>query len=151
MPSVLIAATVLTGLAAGVFALFSHTIMPGLRKADDRTFVAAFQAVDRAILNPWFMITFFGSLLVIAAAGIVHPTALVWVAFALYLGVVGVTVTVHLPRNDALKAAGDPATIDVAKTRAAFDERRWLRWNHLRTAASLAAFILLTVDLTDKI
>ncbi|BCY13930.1 DUF1772 domain-containing protein [Actinoplanes sp. L3-i22] len=150
MSSVLIAATVLTGLAAGVFALYSHTVMPGLAKVDDRTFVAAFQATDRAIVNPWFMTTFFGALLLIGAAGIVAPTVPVWVAFALYLAVVAVTVAVHLPLNDALKAAGDPAGIDVAAARAAFREPRWRRWNHFRTAASLIAFVLLTVDLTTK-
>ena len=39
----LIAATLTMGFAAGVFVLFAHTIMPGLRTADDRTFVDAFQ------------------------------------------------------------------------------------------------------------
>jgi uncharacterized membrane protein len=40
---------------AGVFWLYDHTIMPGLGKTDDRTFVGAFQAFDRAIINPWFL------------------------------------------------------------------------------------------------
>jgi hypothetical protein len=51
----LMAATVSTGLVAGVFALYAHTIMPGLAKTDDRTFVGAFQSIDRAIINPWFI------------------------------------------------------------------------------------------------
>jgi uncharacterized membrane protein len=51
----LLGATMTMGLAAGVFALYAHTIMPGLKKTDDRTFVAAFQSLDRAIINPWFM------------------------------------------------------------------------------------------------
>jgi uncharacterized membrane protein len=55
----LIGATLTMGLAAGVFALFAHTIMPGLHSADDRTFVDAFQHLDRAIVNPWFMVTAF--------------------------------------------------------------------------------------------
>jgi uncharacterized membrane protein len=49
------------------FALYADTIMPGLRKTDDRTFVAAFQHIDRAIINPWFMITAFGGALVLTA------------------------------------------------------------------------------------
>ena len=44
----LMGGTVTMGLAAGVFALFAHTIMPGLHKTDDRTFVGAFQAIDRS-------------------------------------------------------------------------------------------------------
>ncbi|GAA4590333.1 putative membrane protein [Actinoplanes octamycinicus] len=149
MPTVLIAATVLTGLVTGVFALYSHTIMPAFRRTDDRTFVTAFQAIDRAIINPWFMVTFLGGPPAIAAAGLLRPTVLVWTAFGLALAVVVITVAVHLPLNDALKAAGDPATIDTAQVRAAFRERRWLLWNHLRTAASLTAFLLLTVALTQ--
>jgi uncharacterized membrane protein len=52
---VLIAATMTVGLMAGIFGIYSNAIMPGLRRTDDRTFVAAFQAIDRAIINPVFM------------------------------------------------------------------------------------------------
>ena len=38
---VLIAATMTMGLMAGVFGIYSNAIMPGLRRTDDRTFVAA--------------------------------------------------------------------------------------------------------------
>jgi uncharacterized membrane protein len=51
-----------------------------------------------------------------------------------------ITVAVHLPLNDALKAAGDPATVDAARVRAEFHEGRWAAWNLVRVAASLAAF-----------
>ena len=37
-----------------------------------------------------------------------------------------ITVTVNVPLNDAIKAAGDPATIDVAAVREAFSESRWV-------------------------
>ena len=58
---VLLLAAVTSGLDAGVFVLYAHTVMPGLARTDDRTFVAAFQAIDRAIINPWFMLgAFFG-------------------------------------------------------------------------------------------
>ncbi|HZC99392.1 MAG TPA: hypothetical protein VFA46_04120 [Actinomycetes bacterium] len=49
----LVAATMTTGLVAGVFGLYAHTIMPGLRRTDDRTFVAAFQSIrDRGAPCP---------------------------------------------------------------------------------------------------
>ena len=53
-----------------------------------------------------------------------------------------VTARVHLPRNDALKAAGDPRTLGVAElgaARSAFDEARWVRWNLVRVVASVVA------------
>ena len=40
--AVLIAATLTMGLMAGVFGIYSNAVMPGLRRTDDRTFVAAF-------------------------------------------------------------------------------------------------------------
>jgi uncharacterized membrane protein len=58
----LVAATITMGLVAGVFGLYAQTIMPGLRRTDDWTFVAVFQAIDRAIVNPWFMASFFSAL-----------------------------------------------------------------------------------------
>jgi uncharacterized membrane protein len=142
---VLLAATLSTGLAAGVFALYAHTIMPGLKATDDRTFVAAFQAIDRSIINPWFMAgTFFGALVLIAAAVATNldRPALRWLvaALALYLAAVVITIAVNVPLNDAIKAAGEPAKIDVAKVRDQFHEARWAAWNLVRVVASLGAF-----------
>ncbi|MDR2988531.1 MAG: DUF1772 domain-containing protein [Nocardiopsaceae bacterium] len=144
----LMGATITMGLIAGVFALFAHTIMPGLRHTDDRTFVAAFQHIDRAIINPWFMITAFAGALVLSlAAGIANrgSTALPWIAaaFGLYLVAVIVTVAVNVPLNDAIKAAGNPNHIDVAQVRARFDETRWAAWNLLRVVTTTTAFGLL--------
>src|SRR2546423_14924958 len=95
---VVIAATVLTGLATGVIALYAHTIMPGLKKTDDRTFVNAYQNIDRAIINPWFMTTFFGALILIGIAALMHlgaarRGALPWLAAALVLYLIGVVIT----------------------------------------------------------
>jgi uncharacterized membrane protein len=137
------------GMAGGAFALYAHTIMPGLRQADDRTFVAAFQQLDRAIINPWFMITAFGGALVLTvAAGLTNrgTPAFPWIAgaFGLYLVAVIVTVAVNVPLNDAIKAAGDPARLDAAQVRAQFGEVRWAAANLLRVATTVPAFALLT-------
>jgi uncharacterized membrane protein len=144
----LIGATLTMGMVTGAFVLYAHTIMPGLRKTDDRTFVAAFQATDRAIINPWFMLTaFVGALVLTLAAGIANrgtpalpPIA---AAFGLYLVAVIVTIAVNVPMNDAIKAAGDPAHIDVTQVRAQFNEARWAAWNLVRVATSVPAFGLL--------
>ncbi|MEI7057433.1 DUF1772 domain-containing protein [Nocardioides sp. CCNWLW239] len=145
----LLAATMTMGLMAGYFALYAHTIMPGLATTDDRTFVGSFQALDRAIINPWFMVSgFLGALVLTALAaalsfGAGQRRLLVWVvvALALYLLAFVLTIAVHLPLNDALKAAGAPDRIsDLAAVREAFDEARWARWNLVRTLATTAAF-----------
>ena len=144
----LLAATLSVGLMAGVFGLYTHTIMPGLATTDDRTFVGAFQAIDRAIINIWFVPVFVGALIFTAVAAVLsigeeRNDALPWAvaAFVLYLLVVIVTGRVNVPRNDAIKAAGDPDRIgDLAAVRRDFDELRWRRWNLFRTLASTAAF-----------
>jgi uncharacterized membrane protein len=144
----LILAVVTVGMFAGVFGLYSNAIMPGLRRTDDRTFVGAFQAIDTAVINPRFLSTLFGGLgftgLAVALhVGEEHWAALPWLvaAFVLYLIVIIVTVTVNVPLNDAIKAAGDPDRItDLAAVREQFSENRWLRWNHLRTVLTVSAF-----------
>ena len=120
---------------------------PGLRRLDDQAFVAAFQALDRAIVNPWFMaLGFLGApvLTAVALARTREEPAAAWVGTALVLIVVAMAVTarVHLPRNDALKAAGEPRALpvaDLAAARTAFDEGRWVRWNLVRVGTSVAA------------
>lgn len=152
---VLVAAVAVAGLTAGVFFAYATAIMPGLRRVDDRTFVAAFQAIDRAIVNPVFLAGgFFGTLALAVAAALLHlgeadrPAA--WwstAAAVLQVLVIAMTVAVHVPRNDALKAAGKTDEIDVAAARSAFDERRWARWNRVRVLLSTAVVLCLATAL----
>jgi uncharacterized membrane protein len=143
----LLTATVAVGLMAGVFGLYAHTIMPGLGKTNDRTFVGAFQAIDTAIINPWFIPVFFGALLLTGVAGALQigddGSALGWIvaAFALYLVVVVSTVRVNVPLNDYIKGQGEPDRIDdLASVRERFNEAKWRRWNLMRTLACTVAF-----------
>ena len=133
----LLAATLTAGLMAGVYGIFALAIMPGLRATDDRTFVAAFQAIDRAIVNPLFMLWFFGPLLFAgAAAALSGGEMLPWIVAALVLSLVVVVITfaVHLPLNDAIKAATGP------EAREPFHEARWVVWNVVRAVLSTIAF-----------
>jgi uncharacterized membrane protein len=144
----LLAATVTTGLVAGVFGDWAHTIMPGLATTDDRTFVGAFQAFDRAILGPLFMLAFTGALAFTGVAALLALRAgdrsvLRWVAvaFGLYLAALVITIAVHEPFNTVIRTAGDPARIaDPAAVRGAFDEARWVAWHTVRTIATTVAF-----------
>jgi uncharacterized membrane protein len=149
----LLAATITMGLVAGAFAIYAHTVMPGLKTTDDRTFIGAFQAMDRAIINPWFMAGgFLGALvLTLIAAGLnLHRTALPWIlaALVLYLFAFIATIAVNVPLNDALKAAGDPDHIpNLAQVREQFQEARWAAWNLARTLTTIAAFTCLAWSL----
>ena len=151
----LVGATLTTGLSAGAFDVFAHAIMPGLRKTDDRTFVAAYQNIDRAILNPRFLgVTFFGPVVAITAAAITHrgerSRAQIAAALVLYATAVAITMRVNVPLNNAISAAGDPDRIDLAAVRERFDEKRWARWNNARVLTSTAAFALLAWALSPN-
>lgn len=146
----LILATLTMGLVTGAFVVFWHTIMPGLATTDDRTFVSAFQSIDKAIINPWFMISgFVGALIFTLIAMFTQfgrPTFL-WIAVALVLYVIVfvITIAVNVPPNDAIKAAGLPADpADLAAIREAFDEAKWRAWNLVRVIAGVVAFACLT-------
>ena len=145
-----IATTVVMGLMGGVFFLYSNTIMPGLRKTDDQTFVGAFQAIDTRIINPPFMFLFFGGVVLSGVTVFLHfddqfasavPTLVA--AFVLYVVVFILTVAINVPLNNYIKAAGDPTTIDVSQVRSRFNEKRWIRSNHIRTVLTLLAFACL--------
>ncbi|WP_327586860.1 DUF1772 domain-containing protein [Nonomuraea sp. NBC_00507] len=149
----LMGATISMGLVAGVFGLYAHTIMPGLARTDDRTFVGAFQSIDRAIINPWFLGGgFFGALVLTILAAVAHigRDGLPWVATALALYAITfvITIAINVPLNDAIKAAGDPDRIDLTAVRERFDEVRWASWNIVRVITSTTAFGLLAWALT---
>ncbi|GIG56734.1 membrane protein [Longispora fulva] len=149
--AVLIAATVTTGLIAGLFYSFSVAVMPGLRQVEDRSFVDTMQRINVAIINGWFMLCFVGALLLTALAAVLHlraagRTVLPWLvaAFVLYLVMFVITSAVNVPLNNALDAAGKPGAIaDLAAVRARF-EATWVGWNVVRAVVSSAAFGCLT-------
>ncbi|MFG3254675.1 DUF1772 domain-containing protein [Streptomyces sp. NPDC048172] len=143
----LMAATLTTGLSAGLYYGFTFAVMPGLRRASDRTFVETMQKINDAILNGWFMLLFMGSLLFILAAGGLHlagdrHVAVPWIVagLVLYVAVLAITIAGNVPLNDALVAGGLPDDASrLAELRADFEDT-WNRWNGLRTAANTAAF-----------
>ncbi|MEV6360066.1 anthrone oxygenase family protein [Nocardia asteroides] len=139
-----------TGLVAGIVLAYSNSVMPGLRRADDRTFVDACQRLNTAIHNPLFMLVSNLALLSTAAATVLavladlSPVVLVWTCAALflYLATLAITLAVNVPMNNRLIAAGHPDTVPdrLPGLRADF-ETRWTTMNNLRTALTTAALI----------
>ncbi|MFB7054720.1 anthrone oxygenase family protein [Streptomyces vinaceus] len=138
--AVLIAATVLVGLTAGLFFAFDVSVMPALRRSDDRTLIQVMQRVNVAIVNGLFLTAFLGSLLLTALALVLHlasgagsvapPLIAALVAYVLQLVVTG---RVNIPLNNALDRAGPVERIaDPAAVRRAF-ESRWAAANRWRT------------------
>src|SRR5215212_9321230 len=111
--SALAAATLTTGLMADLYYAYAYSVMLGLSRTADRTFVSAMQQINVAILNPWFFIIFFGALVFTALAGVLHLQAewrgvCRWMAAALgrYAGSVGSTIGFNVALEDERGAAG---------------------------------------------
>jgi uncharacterized membrane protein len=139
------------GLMAGVFFAFSVAVMPGLRRLPPSSGLEAMQAINRAILNPIFLVVFMGTTLVAAALAV---TAL-WTwddgggALRLAGGltyVIGgflLTAAYHVPRNNAIDQL-DPADAGSAAKWTTY-LAEWVPWNHVRALASSVSLVLLVI------
>ncbi len=141
---VLGAAVFAMGLLAGLNYDWAITVMPALTAADDRTLVDAMQ---QTIDNPAFPLTFLVPG-VLAAVALVQarrsgsPRTARWIVagLALYMVAVLITGAIHIPLNEDIKNAGDPARIEnLAAVRDDF-ATPWVAWNIVRTLAATAAF-----------
>jgi uncharacterized membrane protein len=153
LAELLVAGTVAVGLMAGFFYAYACSVMVGLDQVDDRTFITTMQWINATVRNAAFAPAFFGALLLtIAAAGVAvvsRRSGWGWVltAAALYAAAFLVTMTLNVPLNEQLAAAGHPDQIsDLAAVRAAF-EGPWIRWNLLRTTFATGSLIALMIAL----
>jgi uncharacterized membrane protein len=134
---VLVAALVAAGLVAGLFYAYACSVLPGLGRGDDRTFVEAMRGINIAIVNPVFLLTFLGAPVLAGVAVFLNPGPRPWVlaGFGFLVAMLVITAVVNIPLNNALDSGGD----DYAALRAQF-ETVWVRWNVLRALASTAGF-----------
>lgn len=141
--------TMITGLFWG----WTFSVMPGLRSVDDRTYVTTMQSVNRAILNPMFLVVFTGTLAVLVAAAFTTFRAgdsrrACWItaATATYaFGVFGITAAGNVPLNDALDAFAIAGAHDdaLAAARGAY-EGPWNRLHAIRSALGVLAVVFAT-------
>lgn len=148
--TVLIIATIAAGLVAGLFYAYACSVMPGLARGDDKTYVEAMRGINVAIINPVFMLSFLGAPVLAAVAGLMHlgsGATLWWIvaAFACLVAMLVVTGVVNIPLNNALDAGGDA----YAEVRERF-EASWVRWNVVRAVVSSAGFGCLVGALVSR-
>ena len=146
-------ATVVTGLMAGFFFAYACSVMVGLARTEDRTFIEAMQWINATVRNAAFGPAFFGALALTVAAALVtvvrRQPARRWVVAAavLYAGAFFVTMAFAVPLNDQLAAAGPAATLaDPAEVREAYEDP-WVVWNLVRTVLNTAALAALVTAL----
>jgi len=140
-----------SGIAAGLFFIFSNTIMASFARLPVAQGIAAMQQINVTIINPLFMLVFMGLVLlslVLGAKAIFGwaEAGSAWLlagSVAYLVGCFLVTMVFNVPLNDAL-AAVDPASAEGAAMWTRY-LTEWLPWNHVRTVAcvvSLASFVM---------
>ena len=146
---------ILTGLTAGLCFTWTNAVVPGIKELDDMGFLQAFQQMNRVIINPIFIIVFFGpfiSNMVIVYLKYQNPNTAFWVfvmaGATFILGVVFVTIFKNVPINEMLDATNlATATIEELQSLRQKFEESWTQWHFLRTLTSLVSFTLLLVGL----
>ncbi len=142
-----------SGLMAGFFFAFSVCVMKALGLRPPAQGIAVMQSINVVVINPVFLIAFLGTAVasVVVAISALRTwqgpgAAYLLAGSLLYLvGSFLVTIVFNVPRNDAL-AAVDPASAAGAALWASYLSV-WTAWNHVRTAAALAAAASLTIAL----
>ncbi len=140
-----------SGLMAGIFFIFSNTVMSALDQMPASQSVTAMQAINRVILNPLFFIAFMGTALVSLVLAVsllwrwpeVNGTYLLVGSLFYLIGNILVTIIFNVPMNEAL---------DLVKPESGEASQRWAKyltnwtaWNHVRTVTAIlatASFIL---------
>ncbi len=148
------AATLLTGLTAGLCFTWSNAVTPGIGQLDDLSFLRAFQSMNRSILNPVFFIVFLGPTLLHLGNVYLHRNSgnhfwlFVVAAILFIVGVVLVTVLKNVPLNEVLDKANliTLSEGELRQLRQQF-ETPWNRWHLVRTLSSFLSFGLLVLQL----
>lgn len=140
-----------SGLTSGLLYGWSVSVIPGLRRTTDIAYIGTMQHINRAIINPAFVIPYMGVPLVLAAAAYAQFRAgdnrrgwyLAGATASYLVTVLGVTIGRNVPLNDALDTFRLGQSDDGAiHTRRTTYERPWNRWHYVRTLGSIGAFAL---------
>ena len=140
-------AAVTSGVMGGIFFAFSNSVMASLARVPAPSGIAAMQAINVVILNPLFLLVFLGpaalsALLLVAALLGWGDLETGWVSAGSVFYLVGcivITGAFNVPRNNALDKVS--ATSPEGATYWTRYLSEWTTWNHVRTAACVAAMV----------
>jgi uncharacterized membrane protein len=155
-PIILILATLLCALVAGLLFAFAIVVMPGLKSLHDREFIRAFQVIDRVIQNnqPIFMLVWVGSVVVLVISVLlgfgqldgIGRVLIISAALVYVLGVQLPTITINIPLNNKLQTLDVDTMNEKTQKAARIDfEPRWNRWNSIRTGFASLGSVLLVI------
>ncbi|SKC96242.1 Uncharacterized membrane protein [Chitinophaga ginsengisegetis] len=151
---ILALATITTALVAGLFYAFAVSVNIAFAQLPDAAYITATQAINVAIVNPAFIVSFLGAPVLLPLAtwlnarpaftrrsGYLLAATLIFV-----IGSFGVTVLSNIPLNDKLAAfhTEGASAAQLHDMRVAF-ATPWNNWHLVRTLAGIAALVLLVM------
>lgn len=154
--SLILFAAIGSALSAGIFFAFSTFVMRALAQQPAAPGIATMQSINITVINPWFMVAFFGPavaclfLTIFALRQWEQPSALYWLAGSLLylIGTIGVTIACNIPLNDALAIVSPSSAEGTTLWRRYLTD--WTFWNHVRTIAAFLAAALFALSLCDR-
>ncbi|MBO3118054.1 DUF1772 domain-containing protein [Winogradskyella sp. DF17] len=151
---VLMTGILFTGLTAGLCFTWSNAVTPGIGRLDNLSFLKAFQAMNRAIINGKFMIVFFGPVLLLFLNTYLFKgnNTCFWLfliaALLFFVGIGLVTIFGNVPLNEVLDKSNLEllSKVELQELRDKF-EQPWNQWHLIRTLSSFSAFVLLVIGM----
>lgn len=150
--TILVTGGVLTALHAGLLYDFSVDIVPALRSTKGTTHISMMQAINRKIENPVFFLSFFGPMVLLPWAAVLHwgkPQfpALLAASVIQLVACEGMTMAGNIPLNNRL-ATIDPERLsepEADRIRKEFQGpgTPWMRFHTVRTLAAITATTIL--------
>ncbi|WP_299315399.1 DUF1772 domain-containing protein [uncultured Aquimarina sp.] len=151
---VLMLSILFTGLTAGLCFTWSNAVTPGIGRLDNISFLKAFQAMNREIVNGRFMIVFFGPVILLFINTYLFKNSSIsfWLflaaAILFFVGIGLVTIFGNVPLNEVLDTSNleTLSKIELHELRNKF-EQPWNRWHTIRTLSSFSTFTLLIIGM----
>jgi len=148
---ILLITALATALITGLFYGYSCSVNIGLGQLTDKEYLNAMQVINTSILNPWFFLSFTGTLLLLPisawmqfySANTIGSSLLLAATLIYIIGVFGVTAFGNVPLNEQLASANlqTLSVQNISAVRTAF-EKPWLHYHQIRAWASIITLIL---------
>jgi len=151
MRALLALSIITSSLIAGLFYAYTCSVNPGLHQLPDDQYIAAMQAINIAIQNGLFFISFFGAMFFLPLSAYMafsrpftRRFQLLFVAAVVYIiGVLGVTIFGNIPLNEALAVFDmrSATAAEITHQRVQF-EGPWNAFHAIRTTCAVLAEVL---------
>jgi len=151
---IIILAIISTGVMSGIFFTWTNAVKPGIGTLNNISYLRAFKAMNKAILNPLFYIVFILPVLTITISAYINYGSPNFYIFKLlfastliyFFGVFILTINGNVPINELLENT-DLQKISETELSSLREniENKWNNLNLIRTVSSFISFLLLVI------